>query len=302
MSKVTLIKGESRRKNIFESLKLLEKEIKEEIKERVILIKPNFVSVNIQKAATEVDQVRGILDFLAQFYQGRIIIAEGACGNTFEGFKNFGYFELKEEYGFKIEFLDLNRDNFEEVLISNQEKIRFSKTILDPSFFIISAAKLKVHDTVIATLSLKNLALGAVLGRDKGKVHQGIKEINHNLYFLAKKRRPDLASIDGFYGMEGEGPVIGDMVKCGVAIASLDPLAADRVGLEIMGINPEDVGYLLYCYKGRLGEYDLKKIEIVGAVLEDCKRRFKLHSRIREMLLWKEEHPPKGLGKPILYE
>lgn len=302
MSKVALIKGDSRRKNIFESLKLLEKEIKTKISRKVVLIKPNFVSVNIQKAATEVDQVRGILDFLAQFYQGKIIIAEGAGGDTFEGFKNFGYFELKKEYGFKIEFLDLNKDDFEEVLISNEEKIRFSKTILDPSFFIISAAKLKTHDTVVATLSLKNVAMGAVLGRDKGKVHQGIKEINHNLYLLAKKRRPDLASIDGFYGMEGEGPVIGDMVKCKVAIASSDPLAADRVGIEIMGIDPEDVGYLSYCHMGKLGEYDLEKIEIVGAAIEDCKRRFKLHSKIKEILLWKEEHPPKGLGKPILYE
>ena len=146
--------------------------------------------------------------------------------------------------------------------------------------------------------------MGAVLAEDKARVHQGIKKINRNIYLLVKKRRPDLASLDGFYCMEGRGPVMGERVKLEVAIASLDALAADRVGLAIMRINPEDIGYLYYCHQGGLGEYNLEKIEFLGARLENClsKKKFKLHPRIKEMLLWKKKSPPEGLGKPIPYE
>ena len=43
--------------------------------------------------------------------------------------------------------------------------------------------------------------------------------------------------IDGFEGMEGNGPVSGFPVPHRIAIASTDFLAADRVGLECMGID-----------------------------------------------------------------
>ena len=101
---------------------------------------------------------------------------------------------------------------------------------------------------------------------------------------------PALTLVDGIVGMEGEGPVYGTEVKTKVAIASLDPLAADRIALEIMRIDPKNVGYLVYCEKEGLGEYNLSKIEILGNKLNDCiyHRRFKLHSTIKEQLGWKE--------------
>jgi len=289
MSRVALTRGDSRRKNVFESLKLIEKEIREKVEGKKVLIKPNFTSSSIQKAATHIDQIRGILDFLSEVYEGKITIAEGSGENTFEGFRNFGYLKLKDEYQLPIEFVDLNKDDFEMIVISKSESVRVSKTVLDPSFFVISAAKLKTHDAVVVTLSIKNLAMGMVLLRDKEKVHQGIEEMNHNLFLLAKKRMPDLGSIDGFYGMEGEGPIGGNMLRCGVAIASTDSLAADRVGLEIMGIDPEYVGYLVYCGRRNLGEYNLGKIDVVGTELEECssEKEFRLHSTIKRQLLWK---------------
>ena len=289
MSRVALTRGDSRRKNVFESLKLIEKEIREKVEGKKVLIKPNFTSSSIQKAATHIDQIRGILDFLSEVYEGKITIAEGSGENTFEGYRNFGYLKLKDEYQLPIEFIDLNKDDFEMIPISKSESVRVSKTVLDPSFFVISAARLKTHDAVVATLSIKNLAMGMVLSGDKRKVHEGIEEINHNLFLLAKKRMPDLGSIDGFYGMEGEGPIGGNMLRCALAIASTDSLAADRIGLEIMGIDPEDVGYLVYCGRRNLGEYNLGKIDVVGTELRECRseKKFRLHSTIKRQLLWK---------------
>ena len=84
--------------------------------------------------------------------------------------------------------------------------------------------------------------------------------------------------IDGFEGMEGNGPQPGTLVPSRVAIASTDYVAADRVGVEVMGINPEWVGYLGYCGATGLGQYDLAKIDMRGAKIAEVKR---LHSSTR---------------------
>ncbi len=271
------------------SLLNIEKETRKAVGDKTILIKPNFVSSTLQGAATHLGHMRGILDFLSRFYKRKIIIAEGSANDTFEGYNNFDFFKLKEEYPLEIEFLDLNKDDYSEIGILKGEKVGVSQMALNPDIFIISAAKIKTHDSVVATLSIKNLLMGMVLKEDKMKVHQGVKEINHNLLLLANQRMPDLASIDGFEGMEGDGPTQGDLVETKVALAGLDSLAVDRVALEIMGIDSRDVGYLFYCGENNLGQYNLKDIEVVGADLKSCKAiKFKLHSSIEKQLTWKK--------------
>jgi uncharacterized protein (DUF362 family) len=81
-----------------------------------------------------------------------------------------------------------------------------------------------------------------------------------------------------------------------VAIASTDYLAADRVALEAMSIDPAWLGYLVYCGQVGLGNYDLKKIRIVGAALEAVRRKYRLHPDIERELQWMgpmEDLPPK---------
>ena len=77
--------------------------------------------------------------------------------------------------------------------------------------------------------------------------------------------------IDGFEGMEGNGPARGTPVPSRMAIASTDYIAADRVAVECMGINAEWVGYLNYCGETGVGQYDLSKIDVRGAKIADVK-------------------------------
>ncbi len=287
MSNVSLVKGDDRKENILKALELIKSDIK--IGDKQVLIKPNFVSTDRQLAATHVDCIRGILDFLKTIYKKKVIIGECSFGNTKEGYKNFGYDDLLDEYD--IELVDLNHDEYELIEISNGKKVRVSKTLLDPNTYIISPALLKTHDSVVATLSLKNIVMGSIINDEKNKdkwhMHQGVKEINYDIFRLSKKLKPDLAVIDGFQGMEGEGPCHGTAIDVKAAIVSTDFLAADRVGLEVMEINPAKVGYLNYCAEAKMGEFDLKKIKILGNKIEECKKKFKLHSTVEAQYGWK---------------
>jgi len=100
-----------------------------------------------------------------------------------------------------------------------------------------------------------------------------------------------LAVIDGWEGMEGNGPIGGDAVDTRVAIASTDAVAADVVGVAVMGFDPAEIGYLQYASGAygfeALGEGDLKNIKIVGGRLEDVKRSFKPHASYERQRKWK---------------
>ncbi|MEW6214883.1 MAG: DUF362 domain-containing protein [Nitrospirota bacterium] len=286
--RVSIIKGENRRDNIRISIKLIADDVKKGIGERQIIIKPNFVSTSIQLAASHVDQIRGILDFFRDFYKGKIIIAEAACGDTLDAFKNFGYYSLLDEYD--IELIDLNRGPYKLIPIKDSKgrhiNVRVSSVLLDKDNYLISIAKLKTHDTVVVTLSIKNMAMGSVLLFDKGKVHQGLRQTNLNIVELAQHVWPDLSVIDGLVGMEGNGPTFGDPIHVGIAIASTDSLAADRVACEVMGIDFLKVGYLYYCAKRGLGEADIKKINVIGTSIKKCITPFRLHSHVEEQYKW----------------
>ncbi|MEW6161973.1 MAG: DUF362 domain-containing protein [Nitrospirota bacterium] len=290
MVKVSIVKGESRRNNIKKSLELLTDDVKKGIGKRQIIIKPNFVSTSIQLAASHIDQIRGILDFLRGFHKEKVIIAEAACGDTQDAFKNFGYYSLLDEYN--VELTDLNRGPYKLISIRDSKgrpiNVRVSSLFLEEDNYLISAAKLKTHDAVVVTLSIKNMAMGSVFLFDKGKVHQGLRQTNLNIAELAQHIWPDLSVIDGLVGMEGNGPTFGDPIHVGIAISSTDPLAADRVACEIMGIDLLKVGYLYYCAERGLGEADINKINVVGVSIKECITPFRLHSHVEEQYRWKD--------------
>jgi len=291
MARVSLIKGDDRREIARRSLDLIADDITGKLAFRRPVIKPNFVSSTKQLASSHVDQIRGILDFLSGIYRDKIVIAEAASYDTREAFMNFGYMRLLQEYN--VELIDLNKGPYETHSIIDRHKktiaVRLSRLLLDKENFIISAAKMKTHDTVVVTLSVKNIAVGSIVGSDKKAVHQGVRQTNLIIAGLAGCTRADLAVIDGFEGMEGDGPTSGDPIHLGIGIASIDALAADRVACEIMGVDFHDVGYLHYCAEQGVGEADLNRIEVLGERLSDCIRPFKLHRSVNEQYAWKRE-------------
>jgi uncharacterized protein (DUF362 family) len=279
---VALAKGENSYQNTQKILNLLEGELIPKIKKaKRLIIKPNFVSTTNKFAATNVEAVGAILDFLKRIYNGKIILAENAAlGNTSQGFTNFGFFKLAKNYN--VKFMDLSRDQFLPFKISDisgrKIEIGISKTILD-SDFRISVTPAKTHDEVIVTLSLKNLIMGSLDRRPL--VHQGPRQTNLNLANLARVISPHLAIIDGTVGMEGNGPSEGSPIKSNFAVGSTSGLAADMVATKVMGFKPEDIGYLYF-----LGIP--KNLKIVGETIDRCQKKFAAHRRFSRQLQWKK--------------
>jgi uncharacterized protein (DUF362 family) len=201
---------------------------------------------------------------------------------------------------FGVEFFDLHNGEFELVDLydANMQpmKLHFSKQIIE-SDYRIAIGPVKTHDTVGVTLSIKNLAMGALADNgDKGKMHQGYAVHNLNLYLLAKLCPLQLSINDGFTGMENDGPIRGTAVDWGVAVSSCRPLAADCLTAQLMGFDINDVGYLWYCRKMGLGVSDINGMNIMGDNSKDCYRKFLPHSTFEAQKVWRDERVSKLLG------
>jgi uncharacterized protein (DUF362 family) len=303
-STVSLVKGEDRRKNILEALTAIDDQIKPALKrKKYVLIKPNNVSTTNQLAATHADTIHGILDYLGPRFKGPVVIAESSAGDTMTGFSNFKYDKVAaERKSQKVTLVDFNTEAKYEVipLLSadlHVEPVRLAARLMDPDAFIICSAMFKTHNVCVATLSMKNMTLGAPLHsargvtprwNDKRKYHGGIRQTHYNMMLTAQKLAPfwGLTVIDGYEGMEGNGPSSGTPVPSRAAIASTDYIAADRVGVECMGVNPLWMAGLQYCWQVGIGQYDLEKIDIRGEQIAGVRKEYRLHKDIERELQW----------------
>ncbi len=306
--------GESRRGNISSALKLIDREIAAKLKgKKSVIIKPNIVNTGRQLASTHVDALNGILDYLANRWKGPVFIAESSAGYTTEGYANFKYQQAIDDHKKQnVKLIDLNEEaEFEILHVLNGDlhptPTRLAKRLLDPSAFVISSAILKTHNTVIATMNIKNMALGAPLHykrgeakrwNDKRNYHGGIRQTHYDIMLTAQKLCPNwgIGVIDGWEGMEGNGPNSGTPVNQKVAIASTDMVAADRIGAELMGIDPANLGYLDWCGKVGVGTWERENIAVRGEDPARLQYKYRQHTDIDIELQWRgplTELPPK---------
>lgn len=292
--RVSLVKGNDRREIVYHSLKLIEDEILASIGNKKIMIKPNVVTPINPLGSLHVDAARAILDFLTPHYKSQIIIGEAATINTMEGYKNYGYFALEKEYNVKL--VDLNLTPYEYRYIINKDNkpipIRIVSKYLEPDLYLISAARMKTHNIVLVTLSLKNILLGAPLNdykkNDKSLMHTNpnttANDICHfNMFHIAQEIFPDLAVIDGFEAMEGKGPAWGTPFDARLAIASRDAVAADTLATKVMGFDPQKINYLAAVNEAGMGQGDLEKIKVLGTPLDQCLYHFKVDEKTAEI-------------------
>lgn len=312
-SSVVLEKNSDRRQGTYNSLKPLQADVAKEIGQRQVIIKVNagFPTEEHRIHSTYPEQIEGILDFLSEFYDGEIVIAEGVgsskTNDMMDGYRLFGYMPIKQEFP-NITFVDANSTPVERKWIRQWHQypvpIDIISMYFNPNNYIISAARFKTHNCVVGTYSLKNIIMGSPIGNyrnnksQKGRMHGGRgvegasgRELSYNMFTLALAGvYPDLAVVDGTTGIEGNGPWDGTAVDHNISVASTDFVACDRVCTELMGIDPFLMKYLEWCGDAELGNWDMDRINITGARLEDNVIKYKMNKNFDSQVAWIHEH------------
>ena len=320
-SKVSLVKGDSRRKNISDALIAIDDQIRPALKAKKYV----FVKLNGVEAAgrllgsSQPDALSGILDYLAPRFKGPIFVGDSGDLPGTQAVGKFGWDKAFAEHkGLNLKFEITNEEQNKYGLLYGIDydlhviPIRLGYRFVDPDAFMISAGVLKTHNMVVATMAVKNMVMGAPLApalgnnnyadSEKRKFHVGIRSGNYNMFLAIQKMLPinwGVGVVDGYEGMEGNGPMSGTPVGHRIALASTDFLAVDRVGLECMGIDASWPGYLNYAYQAGLGQYDLTKIDVLGAKIADVQKKYRLHADTDRMLEWRGpmQDLPSNLGR-----
>ncbi len=296
MYKVGLARGDKSYDAVKRALELVRDDVKVP-GDRPVLIKPNMVLPNVELCATPVGALHATLEFLSDLGVKKFIVAEGTAlaeGDTMGGFRNYGYFTLKDH--FDVEFRNLHEDDHVVLEAVNGDlmpvDIRLAKSLL--TSYVVSVAKLKTHVRVVATLTLKNIGIGAIYNpdrhaetwhaKDRAKFSHEPQPLNISLARLGQVLPVHLAVVDGVVGMEGNGPVNGTPVKSGMALAGTDALAVDLVGTELMGFDPRTIGYLWYLSQVRA--VSREDVLVVGEDPAKCVTRYKPCDKMQEILAW----------------
>jgi len=259
----------------------LEKEGKNDLRGRKILLKPNLLMKKPPEAAvtTHPQVVRAFAETLAS-KGADIYIGDSPGGkNTEVSFKKSlkvcGFEEVIRDLGLKELFFDSNP---EEVNIGG--KLKVTLEIFKPYSFdlIINLCKFKTHGFMGLTAAVKNL-FGFVVGTAKAQCHLRFPEpevFADMLVDLALYLKPSLSVVDGIVSMDREGPSSGRPIKTGFLAASDDPFTLDYYLAEKARL---DVNRL-YTVKASLVRGLIDKVpEIIGDSLNI--EKFEMPARTR---------------------
>jgi uncharacterized protein (DUF362 family) len=130
---------------------------------------------------------------------------------------------------------------------------------------VIIISPVKDHQRAGASLTLKNIY--GFLGGRRNVFHQ---DINGIITELAQLLKPTLCILDGTVSMMTNGPTGGslsDLKETATLVVSTDPVAADAVGVELLGRRLSDIPYIQMAATAGAGvaDYQLLKPVIINS-------------------------------------
>jgi uncharacterized protein (DUF362 family) len=119
----------------------------------------------------------------------------------------------------------------------------------------------------VATIAVKNM-FGCVSGKAKAIWHYKkgatFDDFCTMLIDIYKLLNPAITIIDAIVAMEGPGPIRGNPKELGWLVASVDPIAAEVVCCDLIGISPCQLPLIKTAEKLGFGCTEKQNIQIVG--------------------------------------
>lgn len=236
MSEVAVVVTGDREQGVFQSLKICGLDVKD----KNVLIKPNFNTADPAPGSTHNDTLRALIKWLRQNKASRLTIGERSGPPlTSDVMQEKNIFELATELGVDvINFDELGKNEF---VHFNREGFHWKDGFLIPRIVkeaevLVQTCCLKTHAFGgIFTMALK-LAVGMVPRRgytymselhNSQHIRKMIAEINAAFV-------PELTVMDGVEAFVDGGPGVGTRKRANIFLASRDRVALDAVGVAML--------------------------------------------------------------------
>jgi uncharacterized protein (DUF362 family)/ferredoxin len=263
-----------------------------------VLLKPNLLrAMAPEKAATTHPTVVAAVARLVNEAGGKPFIVESPGGPHNLRWLTAVYQKTGMNWAAETGGATLNTD-METTLVSHPEGALLHRLdVVAPLLqadVVINLPKLKTHNLVGLTLSVKNL-FGVVPGATKVSYHSKLQDRARfcmglvDIYTFVK---PALNIMDAVVGMEGEGPSGGQARQFGAILASPDGLALDVASAELVGYPPLDVRTTAVAAERGLTTGRIEDVEMLGDPLDGL--------RIADLKLGSDTAVDPGLF-PVLF-
>lgn len=254
-------------------------DLEEEVRSaKVIFIKPNLTYPVYKKGVTT---RKTFISCLVESLLGinsnvKIYIGDGEGGyNSFsmtKALEEMGFFKLEKEYP-QVKIINLSKIPSKEIEIDTPQgpyKIALPEIFFNEIDFSIGCPLPKVHCMTKVTLSYKN---------QWGCLPDVMRLKNHYMFdYIISKVSETLkfryAFLDGKYGLDDNGPMIGNPVELNWFVASNSLGAFDMIVSGMMGFDWKKIGHLKMAAKyGFIPKRE--DIKVIGD-FESLKRKFVL--------------------------
>lgn len=210
-----------------------------------------------------------------------VVIGEADSGgyNRFsmdEVFKGMGIDQLARETGSHIVNLSFAEAEWLEVRVGFRKlRVPVPRLLLREIGAFITLPVPKIHMNTLVSMSIKNQWGCIQEPAERLKLHPYFAEVMYEL----NSRLPRAHSIiDGRFGLNRTGPMLGDVTELNWLLVANDLVAADRVCCRLMQVNEMDVPYLRY-FHDRGWWSDFSEIQLRSDWNQFCGERFYLRRK-----------------------
>lgn len=247
-----------------------------------IIIKPNLCYYWDYSTGETTDPrvISAIIDYLRARINDDVSIfiaeADATAMKCQYAFKMLGYENLSQTKN--VDLINLSEGEIVEKQVSIKNNIMtlpVNKMLLE-SDLIINVPKLRTHNLVGMTCSLKNM-FGAIAKPRKFSYH---KNLDDTIVGINKLVKSDICIVDGIIARGKYSK------KTGLILAGDDGLATDFVVAKILGFNPRSIGYLKLAEKENVGEVNNTELIEDKTSMKEAKKLFPGSSFLLHKLSW----------------
>lgn len=209
-----------------------------------VFIKPNLTAPRYRPGVTTSPELLKTLVSILLERTDRIAIGESDGGlggfTAEEAFAGHGLYSLVSR---GVNLINLSRQPrvlFREQVHRRLLRMELPRLLLEEVDVFIDVPVLKTHVITQISIGFKNL--WGCLPDSRRLLHHAV--LNEALPALARKLRPRICVADGFYAMDGPGPLFGEVIQLRALLVADGVGACDLAACRMMGIDPGKVPHL----------------------------------------------------------
>jgi uncharacterized protein (DUF362 family) len=227
-----------------------------------VFVKPNLTDESHKPGITTTPlMIRTVVTAIAPCV-GRVIIGESDGGNySFSAdtsLKNHEVYDIAQEHD-NVDVVNLSklpRKTMTGDVCGKRVQVDLPNLLVDDIDCVLSLAVFKTHAMTHGSFSIKNL-WGCYPDPMRLLYH---KNLDYKLAFISKLIKNKIQILDGFWALDGHGPMEGTPVRINKVLISNDPVAADSTAAYLMKLDKNRITHLRIAEEFGLGRSDTEAI------------------------------------------